>query len=338
MDFYTLMLLGDEQSPVRRFQIHKRAVRNALFALAGLVLLLGLLSWDYARMRVGNAELADLRVETAEQREQTAIVETTLKEVRSELERVRELERKVRIIANLPGAAAVGGEGVTELRPPGIEGDGGAEAEVLPPVGVPVDLGERPQSSLELVPEEALAESSPDSGLRSIGARRLVALDDLGRDLGGQATGRAESLEHLLGQLDAKRNRLASMPSIWPARGWLTSRFGNRISPFTGRRHFHGGIDVSAEEGTAIQAPARGRVTGVGHRGPLGKSLTLDHGFGVKTLYGHNSEIFVKIGDRVERGQLVASVGSTGRSTGPHLHYVVQVGGKSRDPLDYIFD
>ena len=126
--------------------------------------------------------------------------------------------------------------------------------------------------------------------------------------------------------------------SIWPAKGWLTSRFGPRVSPFTGRRQMHAGIDIASADGTAIQAPARGRVTFVGNKGPLGKALVLDHGFGVKTVYGHTKTIVVKTGETVERGQKIAEVGSTGRSTGPHLHYVVEVNGKARDPLDYIFD
>ena len=85
-------------------------------------------------------------------------------------------------------------------------------------------------------------------------------------------------------------------------------------------------------------APARGRIASIGKSGPLGNSVTLDHGFGVKTFYGHTEKIFVKVGEEVERGQMLAAVGSSGRSTGPHLHYSVQVRGKAYDPLDYIFD
>ena len=142
----------------------------------------------------------------------------------------------------------------------------------------------------------------------------------------------------LLDELEDKRQRLVSMPSIWPAKGWLTSRFGPRVSPFTGRKQLHAGIDIAAASGTSIYAPARGRVSFVGRKGPLGKTLVLDHGFGVKTVYGHTQAIHVSTGETVERGQEIAAIGSTGRSTGPHLHYVVEVNGKARDPLDYIFD
>ena len=156
--------------------------------------------------------------------------------------------------------------------------------------------------------------------------------------LGGLASYRSESLDELVGQLEEKRNQLASMPSVWPTRGWLTSRYGARVSPFTGRKHMHSGIDIAAQAGKPIVAPARARVVFTGRKGPLGNSVVLDHGFGVRTYYGHTSKIHVKTGEQVERGQLIADVGSTGRSTGPHLHYTVEVNGKSRDPLDYILD
>ena len=152
------------------------------------------------------------------------------------------------------------------------------------------------------------------------------------------ASTRADSLDVLLKQLADKRQRLISMPSIWPAKGWLTSRYGARVSPFTGKRQMHAGIDIAAASGTSIYAPARGRVTFSGRKGPLGNTVVLDHGFGVKTVYGHTKEIHVSTGETVERGQEIAAIGSTGRSTGPHLHYVVEVDGKTADPLNYIFD
>ena len=166
----------------------------------------------------------------------------------------------------------------------------------------------------------------------------LGSLDERATHLGADAEERVESLAQLLDQLEDKQDKLASSPSVWPSKGWLTSRFGARISPFTGRRQMHAGLDIAAASGTPIVAPARGRATFVGTKGPLGRALVIDHGFGVKTMYGHTREIFVKPGETVERGQRIASIGSTGRSTGPHLHYVVEVNGVPRNPLDYIFD
>jgi murein DD-endopeptidase MepM/ murein hydrolase activator NlpD len=211
-------------------------------------------------------------------------------------------------------------------------------------VGVPVQ-DERYQGQgggdgdAELSAAEQLdAEEARRLAVTTRGARYVYGLEARATGVAGQASERSESLEDLLAQLEDKRVKLVSMPSIWPARGWLTSRFGARISPFTGRTQMHRGIDIAGREGTPIVAPARGRVSFVGNKGPLGNSLTVDHGFGVRTVYGHTHAIFVKSGQEVERGQTIASIGSSGRSTGPHLHYSVEIKGKARDPLDYVFD
>jgi septal ring factor EnvC (AmiA/AmiB activator) len=337
MKDYNLMLVGDERSPVRRFHIPGRMIQRALWAAGVIALIFVVGFWDYWRLRADNAELAELRVVAAEQREQIEVFRDTLETVQGDIARVNELERKVRIIANLPGAAASGGDDVVELAPEPVGGATPGKDMPMLPVGVPIT----PQA-------DALSEGggSPgqggldvhQEGLTTGGALLLDELDRHARALGGAAAGRADSLDELVHQLEEKRTKLASMPSIWPARGWLTSRYGYRISPFTGRRQLHAGLDIAAREGTKVIAPARGRVRFVGRRGPLGKAVIIDHGFGVRTLYGHNSEILVKVGDEVARGQQISAVGSTGRSTGPHLHYVVEVNGKSRDPLNYIFD
>ena len=326
MEAYTLIWVRDQCSRPIQLSIPKSRVRQAATA-AALVLVIGaVVVWDYWRLRADNFELAGLRVEALEQREQIALFNNRLTQVDEQIGKVTELERKVRIIANLPGTAAVGGEGVTELAPEG-------EA-VGPPAGVPVDLTEPSTDSQGQGGDEPMVEL--DNAMT--GAAILGAMGEKAVVLADGAGSRADSLEVLLEELADKRQRLVSMPSIWPAKGWLTSRFGPRISPFTGRSQVHAGIDIAAASGTSIYAPARGRVTFAGRKGPLGNALVVDHGFGVKTVYGHTKEIHVSTGETVERGQEIAAIGSTGRSTGPHLHYVVEVNGKARDPLDYIFD
>jgi septal ring factor EnvC (AmiA/AmiB activator) len=341
MDLYTLIVVSDDRSPVKRFQVPKVFVRRMVWAAVALALVVAGATWDYWRKTADNRELAGLRVESSEQREQIETFKQTLAGVESELARVKELERKVRIIANLPGAAASGGDEVTELVPASALPING---QPMLPTGVPGSVqnfdgqggGEEtglvePLSSL--TPEEAYARA-----LTSDGARYVHGLGRVASGIRSTADTRAESLDQLLKELEDKRVKLVSMPSVWPARGWLTSRFGPRVSPFTGRTQRHAGLDIAAKSGTPIIAPAHGRVTYVGRKWPLGNAVILDHGFGVRTHYGHTKEIHVKAGDTVERGTLIASIGSSGRSTGPHLHYVVEVKGKARDPLDYIFD
>jgi len=328
MDRYSLIVVADETAPIRRFDLRKDRVKRAI-AAAAVACCLGVIGMvDYVRVRVDHRALAGLRAENAEQRRQIESFSSEWSAVESDLERLRELERKVRIIANLPGAAGSGGAIVTAVGAAtggDLEAGANAAADVA---DMPGDREARPAPAPAAKPE-AFDGSAED---------RLSSLHENAERLSAVAELRAQSLTELLDGLEAKRRHLASTPAIWPAKGWMTSRFGNRISPFTGARQFHAGIDIAGARGTDVIAPARGKVTHVGNRGPLGRAVTLDHGFGVRTMYGHNDETYVKRGQEVERGQIIATLGSSGRSTGPHLHYVVEVNGKAVNPLDYIFD
>jgi len=137
---------------------------------------------------------------------------------------------------------------------------------------------------------------------------------------------------------DSQRSLLASTPTIWPVRGWITSAFGQRVSPFTGRLQMHEGLDICARPGTPVKATAEGVVIYSGWKSDFGKLVTIDHGYGYRTRYGHLSKIYVKNGERVKRGETVGAVGSTGRSTGPHLHYEVKVRGLPVNPKTYLLD
>jgi murein DD-endopeptidase MepM/ murein hydrolase activator NlpD len=133
------------------------------------------------------------------------------------------------------------------------------------------------------------------------------------------------------------RARLAAMPSIMPTRGWLTSAFmQERVHPLLHLARPHEGIDVTAKMGTEIEAPAAGIVSDVKWQEGYGNMITLDHGYGLVTRYAHCSKILVARGQRVKRGQVIAWVGSTGISTGPHLHYEVWVNGKPVNPMRYV--
>lgn len=134
-----------------------------------------------------------------------------------------------------------------------------------------------------------------------------------------------------------RRHALASAtPSIWPIAGWISSGFGNRRDPFSGEQDFHSGLDISADHGQQIQAPADGMVMGASDSGNYGNLITIDHGFGLSTRYGHLSRFAVMAGQRIRRGQIIGYVGSTGRSTSPHLHYEVLVNGQLTNPLNLL--
>ena len=131
-----------------------------------------------------------------------------------------------------------------------------------------------------------------------------------------------------------RRQALASAtPTMWPIAGWITSSFGNRRDPFNGATDFHPGLDISANHGEPVYAPADGTVENAAVNGSYGNMITIDHGFGLSTRYGHLSRYAVSAGQKVRRGQVVGYVGSTGRSTSPHLHYEVLVNGQLTNPL-----
>lgn len=138
--------------------------------------------------------------------------------------------------------------------------------------------------------------------------------------------------------LESQKSILACRPSIWPAKGWANDGFGYRKSPFTGKKEFHEGLDISARKGTPVIAPADGFVSFVGNSNSFGNYITINHGYGYKTRYGHLSKILVTKGQAVKRGENIGLIGSTGRSTGPHLHYEVHRNDVPVDPKIYILD
>ena len=134
------------------------------------------------------------------------------------------------------------------------------------------------------------------------------------------------------------KDRLQHTPSIWPTKGWLSRGFGMKHDPFTGYKQMHKGLDIANHMGTPVMAPADGRVTQVGRLGNMGKVIMIDHGYGFMTRYAHLSQINVTRGQRVKRGDVIAAMGSTGYSTGPHLHYEVWRNGKVLNPMNYILN
>ncbi len=138
--------------------------------------------------------------------------------------------------------------------------------------------------------------------------------------------------------LQGKKDFLQQVPSIWPVKGWVTSEFGERVSPFTGVKEFHEGIDIVNQIGTAVVTPADGVVTQVGQHPVYGNTVTIYHGYSYTTFYGHLSRVAVKSGQKVKRGEIIAWLGNTGRSTGPHLHYEVRSNNVAVNPRFYMLD
>lgn len=152
----------------------------------------------------------------------------------------------------------------------------------------------------------------------------------------GQAKLQKQSGLELWEWLSKRQSLLQATPSILPTKGWITSAFGYRISPYTQKPTFHQGLDIAAMHGTPVRATGDGVVTYTGYDAGYGKLISIDHGYDIVTRYGHNSQVFVVMGQKVKRGEVIASVGNTGRTTGPHLHYEVRLNDMPVNPQSYI--
>ncbi len=298
-DTLTLMIVPGQSGSIRRFHVPKLWLRRATLGGVAFAVALLALSIDYIRVRSNLYELDRLRAETAEQREQIQSYAQKMEAISTKLTRIDGFERKLRIITNLDPADA--------LPLPGI---GGTDGEML---------------------------SADDVSWMSRQKRHEVMKEGL-ETLSGAMDAQDQSLQGLIHHLEDQSARLVHTPSIAPTHGWITSTFGYRMSPYTGEREFHKGLDIAGRMGTPIFAAADGEVLYATQKKSLGYAVKIRHGYGVETVYGHMQETLVKSGDAVKRGQQIGLMGSTGRSTGPHCHYAVLVNGKGVDPRNYILD
>lgn len=309
---FTLMIVPDAHAQVKRIQVRRELVYGA-----GLVaiLCLGVLStifvhYIYVIDQVFEARA--LRDENATLEQRIAVLSRTVENIDSRLAELNRFDEKLRDMTKLNDDDR--GLAMGPVRPP--YGAGGGSSNDYDPFAVAVEGGDD-IAALEV--RDALLDSRLD-GLAHDADRQLGALSQL------------------VDYFTAQEAILASTPSVWPARGWITSNFGSRDDPYTGERVMHLGVDMAAREGTPVVSPARGVVIYAGERGAYGKMVAIDHDRGVITHYAHLSRAIVKVGDVVERGQHIGNVGNTGRSTGPHLHYEVRVNGVPVNPRRFVLE
>lgn len=234
------------------------------------------------------------------QRRQIQTFAADINGLKDRLVKLNAFETKIRVIANLGNGS----------EPTGIFGMGGDSHEALDP--------SLPLSNAHRTLMREMHEQTQQLQVASIQQEQRFGT----------------LLENLKNQVD----RLAATPSIRPAKGWITSRFEKRSSPFTGRPEFHHALDIASKAGTPILATANGVIAFAGKKWLLGKTIVIDHGHGMITRYAHCQELLKKPGDPVKRGSVIALMGNTGRSTGPHVHYEVRFDGVPVNPERYILN
>jgi murein DD-endopeptidase MepM/ murein hydrolase activator NlpD len=303
----SLIILSNSGTTVKQLAIPVVLLTALALVTALGVAFVGIAFHDYQSLRnsLGTSNhiaqtIQEQREEIGQQRLQIQAFAHEINALKEKLVGLDQFEEKIRVIANLAPGQTDGN----------LFGVGGAAPEDLEPQ---LELTQRHEGLMREMHQQ---------------------VDEL-----ASASQRQEnSFGNLLDKLEGQRNLLASTPAIRPTGGWMTSRFGHRVSPFTGRKELHKGVDIANRKGTAILATANGIVSFAGKKGPMGNVVVIDHGHGMITRYAHLSETLKKQGDTVKRGDTIAQMGNSGRSTGPHLHYEVHLNGVPVNPVTYILN
>jgi murein DD-endopeptidase MepM/ murein hydrolase activator NlpD len=359
-DYYTVMIIPEKEKGVKSYKIPALFFRSMAFFLVMMGLLLGILAYDYWKILQQVYENKHLGLENRQLKEQVQLFQMKMNSLSDDLRRINTFERKLRVITGLETDQ----EASTAPRLDWTGKKDEAEestAEPVNPSQSSTTLDDQLNfEGIESRPEFRDLKSAYDRKIATtLGLEKSWAITQRWSELARRSFGMSEdyarfdfqynrikevvsTLEGRVHQLDQhlldKESYLSSTPTLLPAQGWVTSYFGQRLSPYSGRMKMHEGIDVGAPYGTRISAPADGIITYSGEKAGFGKFIQIDHGYGIETIYAHNQSLNVRNGQKVKRGALLAAVGNTGHSTGPHLHYEVRVNGVAVDPLYFILE
>ena len=324
-DAYTVVIFRGSTAKPLRFSFPRKFVRKALI-LAAFLLVADLLVISHYVVRTGEVwELSAFRAEALSARQQTVAFSTAVDDLKKRLTSMKEVNQRLRVMLGIE----------TPKSGDQFNGRGGEETPLPEGIAVNFEKPARGDSELQSNASPGDTDSSEYNGAKQ---ELMAAVKEEILRLAKEADVQEKSLRELSLAAEQRSSRWAATPSIWPVKGWVTSGFGPRVSPFTEKPAWHDGLDIGAAANAPVQAPAQGRVTSVGFDPKLGNVVKLDHGFGIETLYGHLAKALVKEGQRVKRGDVVGLVGSSGLATGPHLHYMVKVNGQTFDPTKYILD
>ncbi len=321
-DSYTIFLFRGARANPLRVRLRKSLVRYSLMGGVCLLLLQGGFFAHYVFQWSQLSDLENIRKELSASREQTSTFAVEIDGMKKRMVSLEDLNRQLQTMFGLEADESMDSQDFSAAQ-------GGVEFP-YENVGSGTEMSS-PSSS----PPPSAEIDAPSSNH----AQQIAEIANGLRWLNNRAEIEQLLLDELASTATKRAKQLASTPSIWPVRGAITSKFGPRISPFTGKKALHAGIDIGAPKGTKIFAPAAGKVAVAAFDARMGKFVRIDHGFGMETTYGHLSKIFVTYGTKVQRGDIIGLVGSTGKfSTGPHLHYQVAVNDRVVNPVQYILD
>jgi murein DD-endopeptidase MepM/ murein hydrolase activator NlpD len=296
-NLFTLMIIPSRKSTVKKISLSTVLIRILIISSALIILIALYIVYDYAGIKRDKAELVRLKIQTKEQSQQVQDFALKIDELSDRIEELRQSDKKLRILATYQ-----------------------TKRDKMLPLGIGGSTKETRIRELLDQDQQVLI-----SGMR----KGIAALNE-------DAINREKSFNELMIFLREQKSLLAVTPNIWPVKGWVTSEFGIRESPFTSGVEFHKGIDIATRFGKEVIAPADGLVVVVSEQTQDGNLIKIDHGHGLVTAFAHLSKMVVKQGLRVKRGDVIGYVGDSGRSTGSHLHYAVFVNKVPVNPRRYL--
>lgn len=330
---YTILIASNRHGETIKFTFRAAWLKAAAFLGFCLILFASTAVIDYVGLLLRSNENKFLKAQNQTLKAEFDVAEGKLSNLESSLERIQNFTKKLNLITNVEDDERVLKLALSPGAKPGgaIDVNAGSAVTRMPSSQFVI----RDPPPLEhLFTDEKNGEvavnheNSRDYSSLSIRIDRALKTSQL----------REQGVLQLWDSLSERQSLLLSTPSIKPSSGWFTSRFGYRVDPFTNRAELHAGLDMAAPPGTPVYAPADGVVSFAGYDSGYGKLVTIDHGYGVVTRFGHNSKIFVEQGQKVHRWDVISAVGSTGRSTGAHCHYEVRIHGIAVDPMNYILN
>lgn len=352
--YFTIMLIPEREKGVKSFRIPRVIFHAAIFLGVSSLILLGILGYDYWKILRQVYENKHLTLENRQLKEQIQLFHMKINTLTEDLERIHTFEKKLRVITGVEDVQNTQKDAEKKKAPKSTSFEASREEirDLFTHLKGQESMAQDPQyKNLKSLYEQKIA---TNFGLQAGHAytREWSELTKQSFALAKQYAqfdyqfARIKSitkkLERDIHELDQflldKDSFLKSTPTLLPTQGWITSYYGPRRSHFSGRIKMHEGLDIGARPGTAIIAPADGIVTFSGRKPGFGFFLQINHGYGVETIYAHAKRLLSKRGQLIRRGQEIAQVGSTGHSTGPHLHYEIRINGTPVDPLFYILD
>ena len=361
---FTIMIVPEKNKGIRSFKIPGFLFKSLALIVVVISALIGIFIYDYSKILGQIHENKHLSLENRQLREQIQLFQMKLNSLSDDLSRINTFEKKLRIITGLediektqiPLKGPSDSQMMDDHSHHDVPQQQEAELETKEmKKEVNLDFNFKTMQSDEIyknyknIYDKKIAENLGFKDNYQITKRWSELIKNsftLSKHFASfdykylKIKNHINSIEKDITQLDQylldKDSVLKSTPTILPANGWITSYFGPRISPTSGRRKMHEGLDVGGRYGTPIVAPADGVVTYSGKKTGFGLFIQLDHGYGVETLFAHAQKLHVRKGDKIRRGTLISEIGNTGYSTGPHLHYEVRVNGIAVDPLYFV--